>query len=490
MTMFRKDLGWRCRTRRPIHSADLYGLTHLYQPIVGATSVALYMTLMYQAPLHRAGMSEIHRHTYLLKLCSLSFEQLVEARHLLEGVGLINTYEKKDPELGRFYEYELIPPLSPTKFFHSDVLSITLYHLLGKERYLAVRNSLFETTSEDLSIQTQTKNVTKTFKEIFGSFKPQDLTKAEELVKEIDWNKEELDDKFVEGQAPQWSDDDDLSMVRMRLGSLVEDHVWTKKLIAELKEICFLYQLNEWDLSTALLNPYVTRNGMIDLERLRSFVKSEYRLRFGGPPVVSKRQRSSERATNPSTPSPKPDQKALTEEERHFQQLAEISPIELLSYYQKGSRIPDSDIKLVESLVHHYKLPYGVINVLLEYVLLKYDYKLSRSLVEKIAGHWKRSGIKTVEDALEQARKEDWDHKNRTNSKYNPNRKYRSIKREEKLPRAVLSQIQSAPTDENLIEEKATAAEDLAEKQARIKAKLQLMNERFVSNKQEKENTT
>lgn len=488
MTMFRKDLGWRCRTRRPIHSADLYGLIHLYQPIVGTNAVALYMTLMYQAPLHRAGTSEIHRHTYLLKLCSLTFEQLVEARHLLEGVGLINTYEKKDPELGRFYEYEVIPPLSPAKFFHSDVLSITLYQLLGKERYVAIRNLLLEKRSEDLSIQTQTRNITKTFKEIFGSFKPQDLAKAEDLEKEIDWNKEDLDEKYIEGQAPQWKDNDDLSMVRMRLGSLVDDHVWTESLIAELKEICFLYQLNEWDLSTALLNPYVTRNGIIDLERLRSFVKSEYRLRFGGPPVISKRQRSIEHL-QPATPSPKQESKSLTEEERHFQQLAEISPIELLSYYQKGARIPDSDIKIVESLVHHYKLPYGVINVLLEYVLLKYDYKLSRSLVEKIAGHWKRSGINTVEDALEQARKEDWDNKSKSSSKYNSGRQYRSYKREEKLPRAVVSQLQTAATGEKHMDEKTTA-EELAEKQARIKAKLQLMNERFVSNKQEKENTT
>ena len=101
----------------------------------------------------------------------------------------------------------------------------------------------------------------------------------------------------------------------------------------------------------------------------------------------------------------------LSEEEKHFKQLAQISPLELLSYYHKGTRIPDSDVELVEGLVRQYGLPPEVINVLLEYVLLKYDYKLPRNLVEKIAGHWKRLGIETIQDALKQARKEIWETK-------------------------------------------------------------------------------
>ena len=95
--------------------------------------------------------------------------------------------------------------------------------------------------------------------------------------------------------------------------------------------------------------------------------------------------------------------KPLSEEEKHIRQLAQISPMQLLAFYQKGGRIPASDVEIVESLIRHYGLPPGVVNVLLEYVLLKYDYKLPRNLVEKIAGHWKRLGISTVEEAVEQA---------------------------------------------------------------------------------------
>ncbi|MRG26890.1 hypothetical protein [Laceyella tengchongensis] len=55
MAIFWKDIGWRCRSGRPVHSADLMSLIHLYQPMIGASAMSLYMTLAYQLPLTRAG---------------------------------------------------------------------------------------------------------------------------------------------------------------------------------------------------------------------------------------------------------------------------------------------------------------------------------------------------------------------------------------------------------------------------------------------------
>ncbi|MBA4496455.1 replication initiation and membrane attachment family protein [Paenactinomyces guangxiensis] len=489
MAMFWKDAGWCCRTRRPIHHGDLLGLTHLYQPIVGTAAIALYMTLAFQLPLHRAGVTNIHRHSYLLQLCSLSFDQMSEARYLLEGVGLLNTYEKKDPEHGRFYEYEVVPPLTPAKFFQSDVLSLTLFNLLGKEQYLAIRKQLVDPgEAENRSDHIQVTNVTKSFQDVFGSLSPVDMAKAVEMEKEAVWEMGKIDESLVDGQFPQLNEEDELSMIRMRLSSIVDEEVWTDQLIAELREIRFLYQLDDWDLLKALQNPYVTRHGKIDMDRLRSFVKSEYRLRFGGPPIISKRKSKLRALETPHPASDKAqDQTALTEEEKHFQQLAEISPLELLSAYQGGARIPDSDVELVESLVRHYGLPHGVINVLLEYVLLKYNYKLPRNLVEKIAGHWKRLGVQTVEEALKQARKENWEIKRKRPEPKAAGKTGRTPARGEKLPRTVLKQMQAnAETEQS---ESMENREDLAEKQARIQAKLKLMNERLSARKHDKENT-
>jgi replication initiation and membrane attachment protein len=478
MAMFWQGYGWRCRTHRPLHSMDLLVLTHLYQPIIGTAAVGLYITLCHQIPLHRAGVSEIYPQSYLLKMLALSAKQLTEARHLLEGVGLLNTYEKKDFKNGQFYEFELIPPLTPMKFFQSEVFSLTVYHLLGKERYTELQNMFIQQKPVE-TIQVN-RNITKSFTEVFGKLSPEEMQKAAELQTDqlALWNQGE--EEQSEGKYPEWTQDD-MSLVKMRLGSQINPSTWNKELESELKEICFLYQLDVWDLIKVLQDPTITKQGVIDIDRLRSFVKSEFQLRSSGPPVarrIDPRQLESSKAEIKELPPPE----NLTEEERYFKQLATISPLELLSYYHDGTRIADSDVLLVESLIRDYALPHGVVNVLLDYVLQKHDRKLPRSLVQKIAGHWKRLGIKTVEQAREQACKE----------LRNSRQKRQSQKKVEQ--KAIIPLTKSKPAERSykaqpFVEPKQMTDEDLVRRQAQIRAKLTLMREQQKRMWREEENT-
>jgi replication initiation and membrane attachment protein len=129
----------------------------------------------------------------------------------------------------------------------------------------------------------------------------------------------------------------------------------------------------------------------------------------------------------------------------------------------------------VERLVHEYGLPFGVINVLLEYVMYTHDYKLPRPLVEKIAGHWKRRGVKTVEEAYDLARKElNWEWKKqkqqRRQTKDRPARKGTGA---EQLPRAVAKQMEAESRG------KTEQAEVDPKVQAEILEELNRMRERF-----------
>jgi replication initiation and membrane attachment protein len=469
--------GWWSRTLRPIHAADVSSLLHLYQPIVGTAAIGLYLTLAYQIPLHRAGASEVHSHLYLMNLLSLPLQDLLEARYRLEGVGLVNTYRSDKGEM-RLYEYEIVPPLCPEQFFQSDVLSIALYNRLGKERYLAIRRKLLEGEGAYRKEQ-RGKNVTKSFQQVFGSFSPAEVSAAASVEKM--WNPG-VEPVSREGKPPSFfTEEDDLAMIRMRLESVLDPDAWTEEVEMQLREIRFLYQLTDWDLLRALQNPYVTYNGRIDLDRLRNFVCNEYRFRFGALPVVINRDFS--RAESRKEPPVKGGQAkgsaAATEEEdhlkRHLKELASISPLELLSHFQNGMRIPDADMDLVERLVHEYGLPFGVINVLLEYVMYTHDYKLPRPLVEKIAGHWKRRGVKTVEEAYDLARKElNWEWKKqkqqRRQTKDRPARKGTGT---EQLPRAVAKQMEAESRG------KTEQAEVDPKVQAEILEELNRMRERF-----------
>ena len=84
------------------------------------------------------------------------------------------------------------------------------------------------------------------------------------------------------------------------------------------------------------------------------------------------------------------------------------------------------DLRLIEDLMIDYSLKAGVVNVLIDYVLKTNNNKLSRNLVETVAGQWQRLKIETVEDAMSLAEKE---HK-----KYNKVKDKKVSIQEEKIP--------------------------------------------------------
>lgn len=452
---------WTCRAERPIQHADLLSLTHLYQPLVGPKAIALYFTLSNQLCAQAKDQLQLQSIDRLLGLLSFTEEELIKARYLLEGIGLLNSYKIVDQQDRNYIEFELIPPLAPKKFFQSDVLCMALYHQIGKEEFLAIREELLPASGR--TIAKQRIDITKSYQEVFDSISPKEMAQYAKLEKEELWSDLEIDESKNEGKYPKWNEHN-LAAVRLQLGSWIKEEDWTKELEEELSEIQYLYQLDDWGLLKALQNPEVIRQGKIDVARLKQFVREEYQHRFGlGKSRVAHQSNDNEK----QEPL---DHEPLTEEEKHFQQLAQISPIELLSFYQGGGKIPDSDLELVESLVHDYGLPSGVINVLLEYVLLKYNYKLPKALVEKIAGHWKRLRIQTVQEALAQAKKEDWEVRKKSQSKG----KKRTKKPSQPIPQAVAEQMNQDEHEDY----QAMNQQDWLETQARINEKIALWERR------------
>ncbi len=95
--------------------ADRKIITMLYQPLMGAECLALYQTLFTEVEENRL-WSEAHSHVQLLNMLDISLKALFEARLKLEGLGLLKSYVKTENDQ-RFYIYEILPPLSPEKFF-------------------------------------------------------------------------------------------------------------------------------------------------------------------------------------------------------------------------------------------------------------------------------------------------------------------------------------------------------------------------------------
>ena len=66
----------------------------------------------------------------------------------------------------------------------------------------------------------------------------------------------------------------------------------------------------------------------------------------------------------------------------------------------------ESDLKLIRDVMTEQGIAPGVMNVLVHYVLLKTDMKLSKGYLEKIASHWARKNVKTVRQAMNLAKAE------------------------------------------------------------------------------------
>lgn len=81
-----------------------------------------------------------------------------------------------------------------------------------------------------------------------------------------------------------------------------------------------------------------------------------------------------------------------------------LTPVEVL-VRNKRNEISPYDLKLLEKLQES-GLNDGVINVLVEFVLLVDGMKLDHGLVEKIASHWLEYGVGTIEQAIIFSRKE------------------------------------------------------------------------------------
>ncbi|QIW22159.1 DnaD domain protein [Bacillus thuringiensis] len=102
------------------------------------------------------------------------------------------------------------------------------------------------------------------------------------------------------------------------------------------------------------------------------------------------------------------------QQEEWLRKLNTCTPEQLLSDMPGDANIPKDDLRffpekdlhIIDTVRDTFRLPDPVINVLIYYVMLKMDMRFPKAYVEKIAGHWARKKITTVDDALALVKKE------------------------------------------------------------------------------------
>ena len=114
---------------------DLSILTLLYQPIIGAKAINLYITMLADAPLYKDKQT-VSKHSRLLSILSSSsssftINDFMQARSTLEAFKLLKTLFKSNSSFNQ-YIYMLYPPLSAASFLKNGSLSTLLEANLNK----------------------------------------------------------------------------------------------------------------------------------------------------------------------------------------------------------------------------------------------------------------------------------------------------------------------------------------------------------------------
>ncbi|UJL48269.1 DnaD domain protein [Virgibacillus sp. NKC19-16] len=377
-------------------------LTHLYQPLIGIQAVTLYQTLLHDMELQREYEAQTH-HT-LMNYLNIPLDEIYQARLKLEAIGLLKTY-KKNTETTNTYTYELQSPFAPKDFFRDAMLTQLLFHHIGeakfndlKDHYVTIQNK-----------QTGT-NITASFHDVFQTFEPSVEATGVPLSEEDPWiSVDKTDFSWMEIMLKQ-------RMIPVGKVLTVEN----KKLISQMMQ---LYDLVSHEIDKCVLWA-LTPNNRLDQEEFKTACHDLFKAKYNETPI----QLKNKTIPNQQEATKKPE----TKEEQLIHELETISPKQLLEDLSSGNHASEQDMRVIQGVMTTQGLPSPVMNVLIHYVLLQSNMKLSKAYLEKIASHWSRANLKTAKEAMTFAKKEKERYQKGTTQKSKSN--YRKAASNEVVP--------------------------------------------------------
>ena len=361
-----------------LNNEDRLILIKLYEPVIGAPAINLYFTLWANLDTLNIISTEYTHHNLMASM-RLKLEDILEAREKLEGIGLIKTYVK-DGSINN-YIYELYSPLTPKDFIENPILSTALESNIGKREFKKIIK-FFSIPKIDLK---EYEDITLKFSEVFDTVNTADVIDSENIrrVKNIDIT---VDEKI------------DLNNII----SLIPDEILNKRSITNdtksfIYKLSYIYDLDEETISELIRNS-VNEKHIIDKTILRENCHNYYTFenKNSSPSLIYKNQPEYLRTTISDN----------SKKSKIIYTFETTTPYDFLTGKNKGIKPNKTDLNLIETLLLDYNLTPGVVNVLIDYVLRINDNKLTKNFCLTIASQWKRSNIKTVEEAMNICKKE------------------------------------------------------------------------------------
>ncbi len=352
-------------------------LIRLYEPIIGALAVSLYLT--FWSDLDKLEILSLdYTHHHLMTILKSDLASIEKGRKSLEAVGLLKSYVKKSDNINE-YLYELYSPISPYEFFNHPVLSVLLLNNIGDMEYQNLLKYYKKASINHHDYEEITSTLNETFKVTTPFEASNDTIRRQQ---KLGINIENLIDfELLSASIPK---------------GLINVKTFNKKTKDLINQLAFVYNLDTLKM-VEIIRLVIDDVGLINKDKLREAARKNYEYNHNGslPTIIYRTQ-----PIHLKTPDGD-----FSNRGKMIYVFENTKPYDFLKSKNKGSKPSSRDLKLLEHLAIDFSLSPGVINVLIDYAIRVNDGKLNQSYLDTIASSWARKGIKTVPEAMEIAEK-------------------------------------------------------------------------------------
>lgn len=345
-------------------------LTNLYQPIIGYQALALYFTLWSENNVQK--VLSFSTHEQLLIRMKMAPGHFIDARKVLEAVGLVKTRLEKAPGTN-IYHYELCAPKTPKDFFSDTLLFGMLIQALGQSDADRLKRVY------EISYKEEGEDVSASFQDVFHPdyADPSFLAAASSKNNALGRNKIKIDTEFSYEKF----------FKALGENSQISEKAITKKEMKEIERLSSLYGVDEASAALVVANAYdpnKDKGSRLDFEQINKSLMNEANYTF-----ITRRNKKANGKVSGDTD--------LANKINLFEST---SPKDILRLLQGGTKAAPSDLSIINALSKDYRLPNGVINVIIDFVLSMNKNVLSRAYAEKMAASFNRENIETTIDAM------------------------------------------------------------------------------------------
>lgn len=364
--------------RTVMRDDDRLILTMLYEPIIGSMAVGLYFTLWNYLD-RKDIISSSLTHHYLMKSTHLSMEKIMEAKEVLEAIGLIKTYVKETDDIND-YVYELYSPLEAYDFFKDPIMATLLRDALGINEYKRIVE-YFKIPTIDLKGY---KNISNSFNNVFKTVSVMDLADVDNIKRE---------NRLGIAYEPTIDLDNIISLIPSQMLNIRSVNSKVKDLIYKL---ALVYNYDDSKMKDIIMSS-IDDAHKIDINLLKENARKLYRFETNNSKISLIYKNQPEYLKTKLT--------NVSSKNKMIYRFETESPYDYLAS-KNGCELSREETDILKMLLIDIGLNPGVTNVLLDYVLSTSENKLVKSFIENKALEWKRSNINNVPDAMEKAKEE------------------------------------------------------------------------------------